>query len=123
MKTLRILTIIVAALLALGEVARWWGDPRLVPLAFDEIAVAAAMVAAALATGRHGAAPLAAAWAFFSGLVLSLLVPTLDHLLHGPPKESAEFYALVLAAMLAFGVLATWWALVLTRESGRKLGR
>lgn len=40
MNTLCILTILFAARLALGEIARWWGDPRLVPLAFDEFAIA-----------------------------------------------------------------------------------
>lgn len=120
MKTLRILTIFVAVLLALGEIARWWGDPRLVPLAFDELAVAAAMLGAAIMARRRGPAPLAWAWGLFCGLVLSLLVPTLDHLLHGPPKESAVFYAVILAAMLAPGLWATFRALALSREAGRE---
>ena len=121
MKTLRILTILVAALLALGEIARWWGNPRLVPLAFDEIAVAAAMLGAVLANRRFGPAPLAAAWGTFCGLVISLLVPTLDHLLDGPPKDSAAFYAVILAAMLALGLCAVWRVLALSAESSREL--
>ncbi|PBN42281.1 hypothetical protein [Sphingobium sp. D43FB] len=116
MKTVRVLTILVAALLALGEIARWWGDPRLVPLAFDEIAVAAAMLGATLVQRRFGPAPLAAAWGAFCGLVLSLLVPTLDHLLHGPPKDSAAFYAVILTAMLALGLGVVWWILAQSWE-------
>lgn len=120
MKRLRILTIAVAALLALGEIARWWGDPRFVPLAFDELAVAGVMLGAALAIRRLGPAPLAAAWGFFCGFVLSLLIPTLDHLLYGPPKESAAFYAVILTAMLVLGVWAACRALALSRESRRE---
>ncbi|MFN3945725.1 MAG: hypothetical protein ACK4K7_12435 [Allosphingosinicella sp.] len=87
-------------------------------MAFDELAVAAALAAAAWTAPRWGAAPLAAAWGAFSGLMLALLVPTLDHLLFGPPKESAVFYAVALSAMLALGVWATLRALLLTRERG-----
>lgn len=100
MRGLCILTALVAVLLAAGEIARWWGDPRMVPLVLDELIVAAALAAAAW---RANPVTLAAAWGLFCGLVLSLLVPTLDHLLHGPPKESAGFYAAVLGAMLALG--------------------
>jgi hypothetical protein len=106
MTVLRIVTVLVALLLAGGEAARWWSSPRFMPLAFDELVVAAAMLATALWAPRFGAAPLAAAWGLFCGLVLGLLVPTLDHLLHGPEKASAGFYAAVLAAMLALGLIA-----------------
>jgi hypothetical protein len=116
MRSLRVLTVVVALLLALGEVARWWGQARLVPLAFDELLVAAAMLWAAAIAPRAGSAPLAAAWGLFCGLTLGLLVPTLDHLLHGPPKASAGFYAIVLAAMLAVGVWAVLRALLLGRK-------
>lgn len=112
MTGLRLFTIVVAVLLAGGEVARWWGNPRFLPLAFDELLVAAALLAAALSARRFGAAPLAAAWGLFCGLTLSLLVPTLDHLLFGPPKESgAVFYSVTLSLMLAAGLLALWAAL------------
>ncbi|PBN42274.1 hypothetical protein SxD43FB_17285 [Sphingobium sp. D43FB] len=107
-------------LLALGEIARWWGNPRLVPLALDECVVAAALLGAALASRRLGPAPLAAAWGCYCGLVLSLLVPTLDHLLHGPPKDSAVFYAVILAAMLTPGLWAVGRALALCRVSQRE---
>lgn len=117
MRILRLLSIIVAALLALGEVARWWGDPRFIPLAFDELIVAAALMAAALASKNIGAAPLAAAWGLYCGLILGLFVPTLDHLLFGPPKPSAGFYAVTLGALLLVGVWALIRALALCREA------
>ncbi|MEA1013619.1 hypothetical protein [Sphingosinicella sp. LY1275] len=117
MRSLRVLTVIVTLLMALGEVARWWGQARLVPLAFDELLVAVAMLGAAAIAPRAGTAPLAAAWGLFCGVTLGLLVPTLDHLLHGPPKASAGFYAIVLATMLAVGVWAVVRALHLGRQS------
>ena len=117
MRSLRALTGIVALLLALGEIARWWGQARLVPLAFDELLVAAAMLWAAAIAPRAGTAPLAAAWGLFCGLTLGLLVPTLDHLLYGPPKASAGFYAILLAAILGVGVWAVLRALLLGRKS------
>lgn len=120
MKTLRIATLLVAALLALGEIGRWWGDPRMMPLAFDELLVAAAMAWAAFAAKRFGPFPLAAAWGAFCGLTLSLLIPTLDHLLHGPPKESAVFYSVILSVMLAIGIAGEWQALRLCREPRRE---
>lgn len=119
MKMLRLVTIAVALLLGAGEIARWWGQPRFWPMAFDELLVAGAMLAAATVAGRAGAGPLAAAWGGFCGLVLTLLVPTLDHLVNGPPKPSAAFYAAVLAGMLAVGLSAAWRALALIRERPR----
>jgi hypothetical protein len=117
MKTLRYLTLAAAALLAIGEIARWWGDPRLVPLAFDELAVAAAMLGGVLAQRRFGTAPLAAAWGAFCGLVLSLLVPTLDHLLYGPEKDSAAFYAAILSIMIVAGLWAAFRATALAKDT------
>ena len=120
MKTLRLLTVLFALLIGLGEIARWWGNPRFLPLAFDEILVAIAMLAAALFARRRGPAPLVAAWGLYAGLMLSLLVPTLDHLLFGPPKESAVFYAVTLAVMLGIGLLALAKALSLSRAQARE---
>jgi hypothetical protein len=117
MTALRFLTVFVAAMLALGELARWWGDPRLVPLVFDELLVAAVMLGSVLAAMRLGPAILAVAWGCYCGLVVSLLIPTLDHLLYGPPKESATFYAVILAVMLVPGVWAVVRALALCRGS------
>lgn len=113
MTLLRLFTTAVAILLAGGEVARWWGQARFLPLAFDELLVAAGMLWAAWAGRRIG---LTTAWGAFCGLSLSLLVPTLDHLMYGPSKESAGFYAVVLSAMLAVGLVALLAALQLTRE-------
>lgn len=107
MITLRRISFGFAALLAASEVARWIGDIRLIPLVFDELVVAAALAAAAWVAPRYGAAPLATAWGMFSGLMLGLLVPTLDHLLFGPPKVGALFYSIVLALAFAGGLWAS----------------
>ena len=125
MKILRAATLIVSVLMALGEIGRWWGDPRFVPLAFDELTVAAAMAIAAILAPKAGAVPLAAAWALFCGLNLGLLVTSLDHLFFGPPKDSAVFYSVVLAAMLAAGAWATFSALRTSTftKSGTRSGR
>lgn len=112
MNTLRRFSFGFAALLAASEVARWIGDIRLIPLVLDELIVAAALAAAAWVAPRFGTAPLAAAWGMFSGLMLGLLVPTLDHLLFGPPKQGALFYSIVLALALAGGL---WAAMVAIR--------
>ena len=111
---------IVATLLALGEVSRWWGDPRFIPLAFDEIFVAGAMLWAAVVGHRMGAAPMAAAWGLFCGLIISLLTVTLDHLFYGPPKESAVFYAVILGGVLAVGLWSIVRALGLSRVSSHE---
>lgn len=108
MGPLRLVTGAVALLLGGGEIARWWGQPQFVPMAMDELLVAGAMLWAAAIAGRAGSGPLLAAWGAYCGLVLGLLVTTLDHLLGGPAKPSATFYATILAAMLAVGL----WALV-----------
>ncbi len=118
MKRFRIITFAAGSLLAASELARWWGSPRLVPLAFDEVLVGGALALAALGARRSPAA-LAAAWGAFCGLMLSLLIPTLDHLLNGPPKQSAGFYGVVLTAMLAAGLGALAHALSLGREGRR----
>lgn len=116
MKILRIVTYAMAALLALGEIGRWWGDPRFLPLAFDELAVASVMAWAAFAAPKRGMAPLLAGWGLYCGLVIALLVPALDHLLFGPPKESAIFYSVVLGALLAVGI----WALITALAADRR---
>ncbi|MEN3974440.1 hypothetical protein [Emcibacter sp. SYSU 3D8] len=119
MNTLRIVTAIAALLLAAGEIARWWGDARFLPLAFDELLIAAALLAASAIAGRAGPMPLGVAWGAFCGFTASLLVPTLDHLMSGPPKASAGFYAVVLAVMLAAGLAALGWAVALNRARSR----
>jgi hypothetical protein len=116
MTALRIFTTIIAVLLAGGEIARWWGQPRMLPLALDEAVIACGMLWAA-ASGR--AIGLTTAWGAFCGFTLSLLIPTLDHLLYGPPKDSAGFYAGVLSIMLVVGVGALLRALSLSRAMSR----
>lgn len=108
MGPLRLVTYAVAVLLGGSEIARWWGQPRFVPMVFDELLVAGAMLWTAAIAGRAGSGPLAVAWGAYCGLMLGLLVTTLDHLLGGPAKPNASFYATILAAMLAVGL----WALV-----------
>lgn len=119
MKRFRIITFAAGSLLAASELARWWGNPRLVPLAFDEVLVGAGLALAALLTKRLGPSAIVAAWGAFCGLMLSLLVPTLDHLLHGPPKQSAGFYGVILTAMLCLGLAALAHALTSAREGRR----
>jgi hypothetical protein len=119
MAKLRAVTFLFALLLAGGEIARWWGQPRFLPMALDELLVAAAMIAAAALAPRHGPAPLAAAWGLFCGLALALLVPTLDHLLFGPPKASAGFYSVVLGLTLLVGLGALLRALSLLPQLRR----
>ncbi|WP_106638662.1 hypothetical protein [Allosphingosinicella vermicomposti] len=114
-KRLRFLAVAIAALILSGEVARWWGNPRFIPLAFEEILIAAALIWAAL-TRRFGTLPLVAAWALLAGHMLSLLVPTLDHLLFGPPKAKVGFYTAALSIMLAIALFALGWAMKLTRN-------
>jgi hypothetical protein len=116
---LRLLSFVIALLLALGEAARWWGSARMVPLAFDEWLVAGALAGAAWIMPRRGTGPLAAAWGLFSGLMLGLLIPTLDHLLFGPEKANAAFYAIILAVLLALGLLATARSIALIRAPSR----
>lgn len=107
MDVLRIVTLLVALLLGGSEIVRWWGSPRFVPMALDEMLVAGALLLALAMPRRLGPAPLAAGWGLFNGLILSLLVPTVDHLLNGPDKESALFYAGLLGALQLIGL----WAL------------
>ena len=115
MTALRLFTIVIALLLAVSETARWWGDARMVPLAFDEWLLAAALLSAAWGARGRGAWPLALAWMLVSGWVLALLVPTLDHLLFGEAKASATFYAVMLGAMQATALGAAVIALRMSR--------
>lgn len=118
MTRLRTTTFVFAVLLAGGEIARWARSPHFVPMAFDELVVAAALIAAAWVAPARGTAPLAAAWGLFTGMSLVLLVETLDHFFAGPPKESAVPYAAILSLMVAFGAGATGRALALARGTG-----
>jgi hypothetical protein len=115
MTALRLFTLVIAMLLAGSEAARWWGDARIVPLAFDEWVLAAILLWAVWVAPQRGACPLALAWVLVSGWVLALFVPTLDHLLFGEPKASAAFYAVTLGTMQAVAVSAAFVSLRLAR--------
>jgi hypothetical protein len=119
MTLLRLFTAVFALLLAAGEIARWWGQPRFLPMALDELAIAGGLLAAAAIAGRKGTVLLAVAWGAFCGFTVSLLVETVDHLMFGPPKDSAVFYAVILAVMLAAGLVGVIWAVALTRVPPR----
>ena len=55
MTALNRLACVVALLLAAGQIARFWGKPRFVPMAVDELLVAAALLFAAWRARRDGA--------------------------------------------------------------------
>jgi MYXO-CTERM domain-containing protein len=117
MRALNALAYLVALLIAAGEVARFWGSHRFIPMALDELLVAAALVWAA----RRGAAGWhLAAWGALCGLVLVLLVDTADHQMHGPAKAAGPFYLAALGALLLVGLWAVRRALdLLRRGDGR----
>jgi hypothetical protein len=116
METLCRLSYVVALVIASGEVARYWGRPAFVPMAFDELAVAAALAWTASRAPRAGAAPLLAAWGGFCGLMLVLLVQNADHLIHGKPKANGWIYVAALSALLLIGLWAVGRALRLLRR-------
>lgn len=123
MKLLRRLSLSVAAVLAAGEVARYWRRAEFVPMALDELGVSAALVWAAWRAPLHGAAALAAAWGAFCGLMLVLLVETAGHLIHGPSKAHAWIYLAALTALLLLGLWAVGRALRLARRPASAAGR
>ena len=111
MRNLNWLAISVALLLSLGELARFWGDPRFVPMAFDELLVAAALAWAAWRAPRDGAGWHVAAWSGLCGLMLVLLVETADHQINGPPKAAGPIYLAAIGTMLTLGLWAVRRAL------------
>lgn len=115
MRSVNWLALIVATLIAAGEIARFWGNPRFFPMAFDELLVAAVLLWASWRTPRDGARWHLAAWSAFCGLVLVLLVETADHQIHGPVKAAGPLYLAALGAMLLLGL----WAV---RRAFRLLG-
>lgn len=120
MRTLNRFAFTVALLIAAGEIARFWGSARFIPMALDELLVAAALVWAGTRSADEGARWHVAAWSGFCGLMLGLLVETADHQLHGPPKVAGPIYLAALAAMLTAGLWAVGRAL---RLAGPRAGR
>jgi hypothetical protein len=114
MANLRRLSFAIAFLITAGEIARYWGRPAFIPMALDELAVAAALVWAAWRAAAGKAEPLVAAWGAFCGLMLVLLVQNADHLIHDKPKANAWVYVAALSALLLVGLAALRRALRLT---------
>jgi hypothetical protein len=117
MKALNVAALVVAAILAAGELARYWGSERFVPMALDELAVAAALVWAVWRSRHDGARWHLAAWGGLCGLALVLLVQTADHQIHGPAKAAGPIYLAALGGLLVMAAWAIRRALVLTRAA------
>ena len=84
-------------------------------MAFDELAIAAALVWAATRPTSVGAGWHVAAWGTFCGFALVLLVDTADHQVNGPAKAAGTVYLAALGFMLAVGLWAVRRALRLVR--------
>ena len=120
MAALNRLALVIALLLAAGEIARFWGSDRFIPMALDELFIALGLVWAAWRSRQDGAYWHLAAWGAFCGLVLVLLVETADHQMHGPAKAAGPIYLAALSLMLLVGLWALRRALQLVRvEVGR----
>lgn len=120
MRLLNILACLVAFLIASGEIARFWGNERFFPMAFDELIVAAALVSAAWRSRVDGAQWHLPAWGALFGLALVLFVETADHQLHGPWKAAGPIYLSALGAILVLSLWAVRRAHRLTRAEMRE---
>ncbi len=107
----------LAGLISLGEVARFWGDARFIPMALDELLVAAALIWAGWRGRNQDAQPHLVAWGAFSGLMLVLLVETATHQIHGPAKAAGPLYLAALSVLLITGLGAIHATLRLLRRS------
>jgi hypothetical protein len=108
---LQVLAVMIGFLVASGEIARRWGDPHFIPLALDDLVVAAVLFWAAWRARATGPAPLVAGWSLYSGLMLSVLMINVNYLIHDMAKSGRVFYSIILTLMLALGVWATWQAM------------
>lgn len=122
MKALNLWACLAALLISAGEVARYWGSARFFPLAFDELLVAAALLATAWRSRHDGAGWHLAAWGAFCGLTLVLLVETAGHQIHGPAKAAGPIYLAGLGFMLALGLWAIGRAMRLSRTAATPNG-
>lgn len=120
MKTLQILALGLAVLMAGGEIARRAGTPTLIPLALDELLVAGALIWAAWRARYDETPPMIAAWGGYCGLVAALLVENADYLIHGREKSGAVFYTVTLTLMLAVGLWAVARGIRLARRREKR---
>lgn len=120
MKALNVLACLVAFVISAGEIARFWGSERFIPMALDELLVAAALTWAAWRSRRDGACWHLAAWGGFCGLTLVLLVETAGHQMHGPVKAAGPVYLAALGTMLVVGLWAVARALRLVRSGAAR---
>lgn len=116
MTALNIAAYLVALLISAGEFARFGASARFIPMALDELLIAAALVWAAWRAPHDGACWHLAAWSAFCGLALVLLVDTADHQMHGPAKADGPIYLAALGAMLFIGLWAVSRSLRLIRS-------
>jgi hypothetical protein len=110
---------LVAFIISAGEVARFWGDERFVPLAFDELLIAAALLWAAWRSRMDGAGWHLAAWSALCSFALVLLVDTAGHQMHGPAKAAGPIYLAVLSSMFLLGLWAARRSFALLRAERR----
>jgi hypothetical protein len=108
----------IALVISAGEIARFWGSGRLIPMALDELLIAVALVWGAWRSRYDGACWHLATWSAFCSLALVLLVQTADHQMHGPAKAAGPIYLTALSAMLIVGLWAVGRALQLVRRDG-----
>jgi hypothetical protein len=115
MRALNASAYLAALVIAAGEISRFWGSERFIPMAVDELLIALGLAWAAWRAPSVGACWHLAAWSALCGLVLVLLVETADHQMHGPAK-AGPFYLAALGAMLILGLWAVGRALRLVRH-------
>lgn len=120
MRALNLAAYFVAFVITAGELARFWGSERFIPMALDELLISAALVWAAWQSGRDGARWHIAAWGAFAGLALVLLIETADHQMHGPAKAAGPAYLAALTVMLIVGLWAVRRALRLVQSDPRR---
>jgi hypothetical protein len=120
MSALNRLAWLLAFVLLTGEIARFWGSARFIPLALDELFIAAALAWAAWRSRRDGPIWHLAAWSAFCGSMLVLLVETAGHQIHGPAKQAGPLYLAALTCLLLIGLWAGRRAFGLLRHHVRR---